>query len=213
MKLLKATEVNKPKEVLNFSLSGHEEDLVYTIPVTLFPFSGFKLTWKIQKMLKSQGQGKERIWILGAQGTLQLKQSNIMQAIDQLLGAFYPYLFSQIFFMVIDQYKKCCSYFFVYLLLNLSSVWIQDVTINTNPCIFQTHESLSCKLVLRMSFEIGWFLCSWLLTIFIFIYPSLFCRYVRFWSLFDTSDPHAVYPIENGLMCMYSPDGSVLAAG
>ncbi|XP_072013156.1 WD repeat and SOCS box-containing protein 1-like [Amphiura filiformis] len=38
-------------------------------------------------------------------------------------------------------------------------------------------------------------------------------KYVRFWSLWETSDPEVVYPLENALACTYSPDGAVLAAG
>ncbi|XP_022105141.1 WD repeat and SOCS box-containing protein 1-like isoform X2 [Acanthaster planci] len=38
-------------------------------------------------------------------------------------------------------------------------------------------------------------------------------KYIRFWSLFDTSDPVSVSDVRGGLCCSYSADGHVLATG
>ncbi|XP_038058698.1 WD repeat and SOCS box-containing protein 1-like [Patiria miniata] len=38
-------------------------------------------------------------------------------------------------------------------------------------------------------------------------------KYIRFWSLFDTSDPISVSMVVDGLCCSYSADGRVLATG
>jgi WD repeat/SOCS box-containing protein 1 len=38
-------------------------------------------------------------------------------------------------------------------------------------------------------------------------------KFIRFWSLFDASDPISVSDVRDGLCCRFSADGRVLATG